>query len=302
MRKVGELLLASNRNAAIAAFLCTLMPLIKLPGGFFAAIIVALVTLQKGFKAGLIILAWVALPAVSLLFLHRWGVFDVLLVRCLLVWLFAGILGSSAGSWRLILEISALLGFFMVVGLHLFIPDLKAWWSQQLTHYFREMGIASAWKLTPEKMNLLINKVAPIATGIVYVVVMMGSLLQLLLARWWQAFLFNPGGLRREFIQIRIGRLLALVAMVVLGGVFLKIDFLMDYTPVMLLPFMVSGLSLLHLFVTLNKSLVFPLILVYIGLLFLPVLVVLLLALAGYVDSWVNLRKKINYPAGSRRA
>ena len=292
MRKIGEFLLANQRNAAIVAFLCTLSPLISLPGGFLASILVGFITLCRGAKAGLFILAWVALPAVALMYLHRFGVFDVLLLRCVLVWLFATVLAKYA-SWRLVLELAVVIGFVAVVGLHLFISDPHGWWVNQLTTYVSEMSKVTSWKLSATETQHLIQRFAPIATGITAFVMLFGTWLLLLLARWWQTTLFEPGALRKEFLQIRMSRGLALIALAVIVGALMKLSFVIDFFPVLLLPFMVSGLSFLHFIVTLKKGLVLLLILVYVGLLFLPFYIVLLLSSAGYFDVWFDCRKYI---------
>ena len=67
MRKLGGYLLANNRRAAILAFVCALLPLIGLPGDLLTAILVGFITLRKGAKAGLFLLAFVALPTISFL-------------------------------------------------------------------------------------------------------------------------------------------------------------------------------------------------------------------------------------------
>ena len=48
MKKLGEFLLAKDINAIVVAFLCALLSVLSIPIGFIAAIIVGLVTLQKG--------------------------------------------------------------------------------------------------------------------------------------------------------------------------------------------------------------------------------------------------------------
>lgn len=292
MRKVGEFLLASNRNAAIIAFLCTFLPLINLPGGFLASILVGFITLCRGPRAGLFVLVWVAMPAISLLFLHRFGVFDILLVRCVLVWMFAIVLRKH-GSWRLVLELAVLFGFIAVVGVHVFLGDVHGWWANHLSIYVGEVSKVTSWKLSASDTQQLIHRLAPIATGVTAFVILFGTWLLLFLARWWQTVLFHPGELRKEFLQVRMGRGLAVILVVGFIGVWLKLSFIIDFLPVLLLPFMIGGLSVLHFLVSIKKGLFLLLILMYIGLFFLPFFVVLLLSSAGYFDAWFDFRKRI---------
>src|SRR3989338_1978895 len=95
MKKLGKYLLTDNRRAAVTALLCAVVPLI---GGILAAVIVGLITLRKGYKAGLLVL-------------HRfdYNLFDMLLLRCVLVWMFAVMLRRTH-SWALTLELFVFLG------------------------------------------------------------------------------------------------------------------------------------------------------------------------------------------------
>jgi len=258
VRKIGEFLLANNRNAAIVAFLCTLLPLIKLPGGFLASVIVAFVTLCRGARSGLLVLVWVALPAISLLYLHRFGVFDILLLRCVLVWVFAIVL-RRYGSWRLVLELAVLLGFVVIAGLHLFIPDIHGWWMNHLSGYVKDVSKVTSWKLSAVETQQLIARLVPIATGVTAFVVLFGTWLLLFLARWWQSALFRVGELKKEFIQIRMSRGLAVILLVGVIGIWMKVALLVDFFPLLLLPFMIAGLSILHFLASIKKGLLsFP--------------------------------------------
>lgn len=292
MRKVGEFLLASNKNAAIIAFLCTLLPLIGLPGGFLVSILLGFVTLCRGARSGLIILAWVALPAISLLYLHRFGVFDVLLLRCVLVWVFALVL-RKYGSWRLVLESEVLLGFFVILGMHLVLGDVQGWWANHLGTYLGEASKLTSWKLSAADTQNLIDRLAPVATGVATSVLLFGIWLLLFLARWWQSAIFRPGELRKEFLQLRMSRGLAVILAVSAVGIWLKLSFVIDFFPVLLLPFMLAGLSVLHFLVSIKKGLLLLLILMYVGLLFSPFFIVLLLSSVGYFDTWFDFRKRI---------
>ncbi len=147
VKKLGEFLLAKDANAIVVAFFCALLPVFSIPTGFIAAIIVGLVTLQKGPKSGLWLLAWVALPAIALLVLHQVGQFDVLFLRCVVVWIFASLL-YRYHAWRLLLELMAYSGTALIVVLHFYVPHLHHWWTTELTAYIQQLITASHWKLT----------------------------------------------------------------------------------------------------------------------------------------------------------
>ncbi len=293
MKKLGEYLLANNMRAAIVAFLCTLLPLIALPGGFIAAIIVGLVTIRKGSKAGLFVLAFVALPAISLLVLRQfeYGLFDILLARCILVWIFALIL-RRWNSWTLVLEIMAVVGVVAVIIVHLFVPDIKQIWTTALTHYYKEFALSGLLQLTPEKTASFINHVVPFATGSAAFLLFFGIFVQLLLARWWQSVIFLPGSFQQEFITIRVDRIAAVILIAATVGICWQPSWLIDLYPVLLLPFMVAGLSIVHRITANRKEMIFLVATMYIALVILNFIVIALLALVGLIDSWANFRKQ----------
>lgn len=292
MRKLGEFLLTNDRNAAFAACGCSLLALFNLPGGLLAAVIVGLVTLCRGYKSGLFVLAWVALPAFSMLILHRVGLFDVILAKCVLVWLLACLLRVK-DSWRLVLEIVVVIGLLAVAGAHFFIPDLKMIWVQYLTQSIKEVSSITNIHLNPQQTQLVISKIAPVATGLMATFVLLTLLFQLMLARAWQAKLFNPGALRKEFVEIRLDNQAIFLLVLVLCGIYFKIAFIIDFLPLVLLLFTISGLSLLHKLTEQNKNLVMLLAGVYIGLIFVPLLSIGLLVIAGSIDSWYDFRGRM---------
>lgn len=294
MRKIGQFLLANDLHAGFAGLLFALLAYFNLPGGFIASIIVGFVTLHKGYKSGLFVVAWAALPAISLLVLKRYGLFDFLLLRCFLVWVFA-ILLRAYGSWRLVLASITVLGALAVISVHFFIPNTAAWWSSILTNYIKEFTELGVWKANPAETKEIITRIAPIATGLLSFLVLISVFVELLLARWWQSAIFQPGRLQEEFLSIHLGKIAALVMTGVLILIVLKIRIGQDFLPIALLPFMITGLSLLHLTVVKNKMMFIPAILVYIGLVFIPFFLVPLLAFAGYIDSWINFRKNLAF-------
>lgn len=289
MRKIGKFLLTNDLYAGLIALLFALLPFFQIPVGFIASIIVGLITLRKGYKSGLFVLAWVALPPIALLVLKRYGSFDFLFLRCCLVWMFALIL-RAYHSWRLVLAAVTLLGISAVLIFHLIIPDTTTWWTSILTKYINEFIELGVWKANPTETKEIIDRLAPIATGLISFFILISTFIELMLARWWQSALFEPGRLQQEFLNIHLGKIAALIMTLIVGLIFFKINVGQDLLPIALMPFMITGLSLLHLSVAKNKHMFIPAIFVYIGLVFLPFLIVPLLAFAGYIDSWINFR------------
>jgi len=118
-----------------------------------------------------------------------------------------------------------------------------------------------------------------------------------MLARSWQAGLYNPGGFRSEFHALRLTPVFALICVAIMvGGSVIGLNpMLMGWVGAF--PLFLAALALIHGFVG-RKGLsgqwlvVFYLALVFLG----PSLMILLLVLA-FVDSWLDIRGRIK-PAG----
>ncbi len=118
-----------------------------------------------------------------------------------------------------------------------------------------------------------------------------GTLFSLLLARWWQALLYKPGGFKEEFHNLRIEpRLVAASAGITFvfmlmpnGGVGILI---------MVLPIFFAGLGYIHWWAA-RQKMPFILWVVYLGM-FIPLWVGTAVVVIGLFDSFVNLRKRIS--------
>ncbi len=288
MRKLGEYFLANPHYAAMAALVCTTLPLVSIPGGFIAALLVGFVTLCRGFKTGLIVLIGAAVPVIIITVWKPFLLYDLVFIRCALIWLLAGIFRITL-SWRLILEILTILGIAVILGFHLTLADTAAWWSPKA-----EMMIKTVLssQFSDERIQQMIQQIAPIATGLFCAITILGAWVQLLLARWWQAVVFHPGGLTKEFIEIRAGWLLAAVFTLTLVAAMFGLDFAVDLLPVVILPLGIDGLCILHKWMRYNSKIIYLLAAVYIGLIILPVIVAGILALLGYIDTVYDLRKR----------
>jgi hypothetical protein len=288
MKKFGLFLLAKDTNAIMVAFLCALLPVFGIPTGFLAAIIVGLVTLQKGPKSGLSVLPWVALPTIALLVLRQVGPFDLVFLRCVVICILSILLRRY--PWRTVLQTVAVVLIAVIVSLHIALPNLQDWWTAHLTKYIQEIHLQ--WKMTVEP-SVFAKAMSPIATGVVAFLAACSVLLELVIARLWQCALVNPGAFAREFLQIRIKRVVALIACVLLTLALLKVKVFLDALPLVLLPFFIAGLSLLHYWMRDKKQLTYLLVFVYVGLLLVPAFGVSALALLAFVDTWCDFRKNV---------
>src|SRR3989338_3517176 len=293
MKQLGAYLLRNPLNAAWVALVLALLPFLGIPTGWMSLVIVGLVTLRLGLKYGVFVLIWAALPGVALAYLkHPGWLINTAVVHGGLVLILAWVLRHYR-NWKNVLEVAAVLGVIAIIALHVSFPDLHQWWQLQLTQALQNGGWATELNLDAVRTKDFIRTAAGIASGILVTFVTFMSLLTLFFARWWQAVIFNPGGLREEIYNVRMHRWAAVGLVLCLAGLFFDTRFFEDILPIVLLPFILAGLSLLHAAVYYKKVKKFMLWAVYLLLLFIFPYVASLIALFGFADTWFDFREKI---------
>ncbi len=297
MIRLGHYLLKSPLNAQLLALVFALLPFFGWPGGFMAGVVVGWVTLCRGSKAGLAVLAWVALPAIVQLVKGHYGLWDIVLFHSLFVWAGATMLASS-GDWRAILEVTSLLSILAVVVFHIAVANPVAWWAQALAPQMQKvqqvMQSGMHVKLSALQVQQMLHWLASINTGVTAMLFAIAVLFQLFLARWWQIAMSNrPNHISYEITHLQMGRTAAIIMLLVTLSLCFHMPLMFDVFPVVLMPFMIAGLSLLHALVLRKKSMAVLLFVVYLTLVFMPVLIVVLLAIAGFIDSWCDFRQKM---------
>ncbi len=300
LRRFTDFILQSRLQAMGVAFVCSYIPYL----GSIGILIAGLVTLRKGAIEGL----WVVV-ATMLPFIFKYYSADVIqndmalvglllsITSNILVWLFAVILRRS-NNWNSILEYALLLGVAVVGLLHVLYPDISTWWATQLSNYINKTAsmVNAAHPGTPVdkgQQAAVINIIKYYATGLFIVSVLFNVMLQLILSRWWQAAIFNPGGLRLELRQIRLSHVLSIL--LVFGFVLTWLDskIIMDMMPVFCAVFGAAGLSFMHCYLATVKNTLAWLIILYLLVIWLFPMSVVLLAFVALFDVWLDLRKRL---------
>lgn len=274
-----------------------LPPLSVLTGG-----IVALVTLRNGAKAGISVLvgaslilglfAYFAMPGqgTALIFLLS------LLVTVFPVWLLAIVLRSSISLTKTI-NLAVIMGGLMVCLVHLLLPDPALWW-EELLHTAIGPALQEAQFATQGvDVDANIKAMSVWMTGLVAAAMTLSYMASLLIGRWMQAMLYNPGGFKQEFLGLRLSREMAITTLVVLLVAFLLdgsvAAIAKDLMWVLGAIYIVPGLSVVHQWIdTMNSSTIW-LVVLYLLLLFVPQIAVLM-AVIGWGDTWVNFRARLS--------
>ena len=257
---------------------------------------ISLVSLQKGYLEGI----WVALIAAA-----------ILLGLGLLV-------GSNGKSIALLLGVSWLpviiissriknhgnivyglqLGFVFAVLLlgilyGISMPESDKYWSDFFTNNLEpvllQLGMNQA--VYDDIKNILIfNMNGLLASSIVLLVV-----LGLLIGRYWQAKLYNPGGFGKEFRELKFGKSLAIFGLVafILSMLGQDFRFFADLKHSFIMLFLLQGLAIAHYLVEVRGFGQWALLFVYAGLFILPILS-FVLAVISILDNWFDFRSNLS--------
>lgn len=287
--------MAGRSQAALIVLATMLLSLLLPPLLLLSGAALALVTLRRGLSEGTVVLALAA--AVSLLlgyllFGHAGPVAGVLPGFWLPVLMLAAVLRATV-SLAVVVLVAAAAGWVVVGGFYAALGDPAVWWQQWLTSVlepaFSEAGIDPA----SSGLHDLLTWLAPLMPGAIAANLVLSALLALLIGRWWQAQLFNPGGFQQEFHGLRLGRSMALVAIAVwLGAVLSGLPWLVNLGLPLAMALVLQGLAVVHGTIAAKGWKAWPLGVLYGALLVAAPQVVLGLCVLALVDSWADLRAR----------
>ena len=117
----------------------------------------------------------------------------------------------------------------------------------------------------------------------------------LLLARVWQARMFNPGGLQKEFHGLRYGLVAGVIGLLIpAAAAFLDSELLDNLAIVVMVVFAFQGLAVLHSLVTQLKMHALMIVGVYVFLIMLAPSSIKFIGIIGLVDTWVDFRSRLS--------
>jgi hypothetical protein len=276
-------------QAMIVASSLALLSLIMPPVSIVSSATVALVTLRLGAFEGLTILVSSSVAAGLLGFLAL-GNYQFALLYVMVLWVPVWLISIVLREGRylsLAVEIAVLLGVLGVAGFYLYAPDPSAMWKNILS----QMIPADA---PVADIQRTIDMLAHYMTGVVAAGSVFSLLFGLFLGRWWQATLYNPGGFRQEFLSLNSQPRLALgsiaVVAIALASPGISSEIAWNVTILLFVLFALIGTAVLHTLFAGMKMGRYMVPMLYITLFLIPH-AMLLVALIGLSDAWLNLRK-----------
>jgi hypothetical protein len=203
------------------------------------------------------------------------------------VWLVAIVLREGRHI-SLAVEIAVLIGIAGVIAYYLINDNPAEMWRQVLQ------------KMVPpnapvDDIQQKVDFTAPYMTGIAAAGAVFSMLLGLFLGRWWQAILYNPGGFKQEFLGLRVQPRLGFISVAVIGiaiaspGAISEIAW--NTTIIMFVLYAFIGTAVLHTVFSRMNIGNFAVPMFYITLFLIPHSI-LPVALVGFSDTWLDIRKR----------
>jgi len=285
MRALAEFIMRGRMQATLVVAGCAALPLLY----WLGAAAGCLVLLRRGLRDALGVLALGLLPA-----LIWWLKFDD--PRALLVLLGSASLAlvlRASESWNRVLLVSIAMGvvFSVVLGAT-FGPQIEML-AQALIKVMPSLLGEVYQKMSVDEQARFASLIAPILTGLIAALLQIVSVLSLIVGRYWQALLYNPGGFGREFRAIRIPlgpAMLLLAGMVVTPNFGVQMSMLV---PLCSVPLVFAGLALIHGLVAQKRLARFWLVGLYVTLLLFMQLIYPLLVVLAIVDSLIDFRGRL---------
>ncbi|TNE83074.1 MAG: hypothetical protein EP339_00640 [Gammaproteobacteria bacterium] len=284
MRALAQFVMRGPLQAGGVAAVTTAIPLLF----WIGAAVIGLVILRLGLTQGVSIGLWALLPALG----WSWfGQDPTALAVLVQVMLMATILRTTL-SWEKTLLGGSVLAIVTGVLLPVLFPGLLDNLVSAGVSFYEQYNAEVARNLGDQLESVIRQSMNASMAGTFLVT----GVLMTMLARSWQASLYNPGGFRKEFHAFRLSLPAAVLCVVIiLAGSFLGLNSLL-LSWAFGLPLFMAGIALVHGVVGRKNMSGQWLVLFYIALVFMgPSLMVLLLVLA-FVDSWLDFRGRIKPP------
>jgi len=310
LRSFGSFILRGRTQAllvaAVAAVLALLLPLMS----HISGAVIALVTLRKGFREGLLILAGLGLilGGIGYFSTLAFPMVKAFLVSTILVVGLPVIIAAEVLRTRRslgdALAVTALLSGAAMVGFYLVIGDVAAWWLTVLDTILGPVLENAPVPMTGAEKGEVMDSLASVMTGFMVSAIVYSTMINLFIGRWLQDSLFNPGGFRVEFQALRLGRTTAIVAAIAValaalisGGI---TGFAVNILILVVAVFSLHGLALIHAIVAMTRVHKGWLYALYVSALFIPPQIMVVLSALGFTDGWIDFRTRIgNRPANS---
>ena len=249
----------------------------------------SLITLRKGPAYGLQVIIGAILVTSFLAYFANLGIATGLSFGLGVwspVWL-CSIVMRVTESQSITVLVAGSLGVVFVSIMRFFVVDITVKWQMLLDEWFDNSFTTDG----ADQVRAIFDAALPLMNAIMASALVVSIIITVLLSRWWQSILFNPGGFRIEFYRLRLPRLLTILVFICL--IVSKVDlegikwFGSDVLIICIFLFLFQGISSVHRIVFARKMSRGWLVAMYCFLVIIPQMV-LFLSCLGMADSWIG--------------
>ncbi len=286
MQAVAAWLVARPLNAVLALAMTISL-------GFLSGVVLVLLVLHKGVQKAAVDMAFATVLLAAIGFFVK-APLGPELASAASIWLPALLLGGilrSTRSLTLTLQLSVIVMVAVIIGLYLYIDDPIEFWRPTLmflVEVWRDLGWTDRATALEQNMGSLVGQmpmaVALTSWGTTTVSFILGYLL----------YRQIPGETARfgRFRDLTLGKVIAItmaiasVAALLSGAVWLQ-----SIAFALFLVFWLQGLAVVHWLYGEGRLPAFGVIAVYVLMPFLNIILLIALAVVGYIDTWFRLRR-----------
>lgn len=300
MRAFGNYVLLGYFQAVAVISLLAVFSLLVPPVLLLSAIVTGLVVLKKGPTVSmqvLLLCLLVVVLLVTLIGINPWIGFYF--IGCILfpVYCCCGILWWTNDQGRVVL-VAGIIGVAYILLIYTLQIDVDMFWLESM-EFLRVQALSNSnFSFRDEELyEYVFSQQAPIALNAVIAICIVNSLVTItFISRWWHALLFNEGGFRKEFYQLRLPRV-TMVLFLVVGACALYgqlqyegVSIALEIFLVMMILYLFQGLASVHRIVAIKKMHSIWLMAMYFWLFILPQMFLVLVCL-GLADAYANQSK-----------
>ena len=274
--------------SVLASFI---LPLSMLISG--AAIV--LITLYAGVRQGLVITAAciIALSVCGYILLAPSRVLSdiLMIVAQLLPAVILAAVFQTTRSLSFTLQVAALLGVLVFLGVVVLFPDVERTWESLLHQILSSVPLGNDY-LTQQPQ--LVQQSARLMSGMLVASAVLTNSGVMLFGYWWHCLVTDNGDFRNDFCGLQLGKVLSIIVMLSsVWATVLKSGFATQLCIIVGVLFLLQGMAIIHAVMTAVSKGKIWLIAVYVLVIFVPQLV-LVVVLLGLIDTFIDIRKRVS--------
>lgn len=275
MKALAEYIMRGRMQAASIAILGYIVPMLT-------PLTVALVTLRRGANEGTWIVLIGLLPALASIFLSE--------SSTLVIWItLASLLSVLVPSLVLRATVMLSMAVISAIGVSVLISLIAMIWAPSQIDELILMMFEGFADQDGASALIEIMQTHTARAGMITYILALNGISGLLLGRWLQAQLYNPGGFGEEFREFRLGTLIACICFV--GSVLCRLqgNEFWWWSNALSLPLLMVVIAIAHTWVKQKQLSVAWLVLCYLVVLILGPFIMAL----GFLDTWLNFRSRL---------